>query len=351
MNKTPPYTDATSRSALRRLDDHVRLIRLQAAGFEGFLFTIGALLTGSALTAPEICGLWLLGVLINSYIFALNNFVDLPRDRQNTARASSPLVSGSISPNTALILSMAFPILGMAVIGALGWPPIAIAAFAFFLILGAVVNVYQKLTERPILMDSLFALTMAAPIPVTAMATVDGLPSIVWIATAFLFFLALELNSVAGNLKDLASDSVTGFRTVAVVLGATMTREGYLRPGTRYRRYCIALHGVTTMIGLVGIAGSVRAVSWMNVAVIVACVIICAAGVWSLHRVLAGRRRPSARGRELYFAAGFAIMLVIIALNAEPTSFLYAVGALLLWELVFGIGRRRRTLDRRAVTR
>ena len=39
------------------------------------------------------------------------------------------------------------------------------------LVLGALVNVYQKATSHPLAMDLLFATTMAAPLPVSAPAT------------------------------------------------------------------------------------------------------------------------------------------------------------------------------------
>ncbi|MFC9659351.1 UbiA family prenyltransferase [Nocardia sp. NPDC127606] len=327
--------------------DFARLIRIQAVGFEGFSFAIGPLLTGVELSIIELSLFWLLGILINGYIFALNDFIDLPRDRNNPARAASPLVSGKISPAIALILSISFPLIAVAVIVAVGWPPTAVVAFAFFLILGAVVNVYQKATDRPILMDSLFAVTMAAPIPVAAVAYTDRIPAVVWIATVFMFLLALELNSIAGNLKDLSSDLVTGFRTVAVMLGAKTTPDGHLEPGPRYRRYCVALHGITVAVGLSGVAVSLRGFAWTDFVVVAICVTVSVVGSRDLYTLLVGSRRPSRRGREGYFAAGFILMTIVIALNADLSTFLYSMVVLLSWELLFGIRRYRSASVRR----
>ncbi|WP_405145639.1 UbiA family prenyltransferase [Nocardia salmonicida] len=327
--------------------DFARLIRIQAVGFEGFSFAIGPLLIGAELSIIELSLFWLLGILVNGYIFALNDFIDLPRDRKNPARAASPLVSGRISPAIALILSISFPLIAVAVIVAVGWPPTAVVAFTFFLILGAIVNVYQKATDRPILMDSLFAVTMAAPIPVAAVAYTDRLPVVVWIATVFMFFLALELNSIAGNLKDLSSDLVTGFRTVAVMLGAKTTPDGYLVPGPRYRRYCVALHGITVALGLPGVVVSLRGTAWTDFVLVAICVAVTVAGCTNLYTLLAGSRRPSRRGREGYFAAGFVLMLIIIALNADLSTFLNSMVVLLSWELLFGIRRYRSASVRR----
>ncbi|MFB8005212.1 UbiA family prenyltransferase [Nocardia sp. NPDC056000] len=331
-----------------RIDDFARLVRIQAVGFEGFSFAIGPLLTGVELSIVELSLFWLLGLLINGYIFALNDFVDLPRDRENPARVASPLVSGRISPAIALILSISFPVLALAVIVAVGWPPTAVIAFAFCLILGAVVNVYQKATDRPILMDSLFAVTMAAPVPVAAVAYTDRIPAIVWIATVFMFFLALELNSIAGNLKDLSSDLVTGFRTVAVVLGATATSDGHLAPGPRYRRYCVTLHALTVSCGLFGIVLSLRGFGWTDCAVVAICVAVTSVGCIDLYRLLVGSRRPSRRGREVYFAAGFVLMLLTIGLNADGSTFVSATLVMLFWELVFAIRRHRSASVRRS---
>ena len=118
------------------------------------------------------------------------------------------------------------PLTATIIIMASGWPLAAELPFVFMLILGGVVNLYQKLTRHPLMMDLLFATTMAAPLPVCSRAFLPHVTGLIWCAAAALFFLALQLNSVAGNLKDLESDRRTGFHTVAMSLGANIAPNG-----------------------------------------------------------------------------------------------------------------------------
>jgi len=142
------------------------LLRIHTAGFEGLVFILGPLLGGWRGSFWAFVSLLSLGVLINSYIFALNDLVDLPYDRANPARSRSPLVDGRVSERVALGLSVGLPLTATMIVMASGWPLAAELPFVFMLILGAVVNLYQKVTRHPLVMDLLFATTMAAPLPV-----------------------------------------------------------------------------------------------------------------------------------------------------------------------------------------
>jgi 4-hydroxybenzoate polyprenyltransferase len=309
------------------------LLRLHTAGFEGLVFVLGPLSAGWEGSPSQFALLWLIGVLNNAYIFALNDLVDLPYDRQNPARARSPLVDGRISERSALVCSLALPLLASALVAIANWPVAAKWLLILMLILSAFVNVYQKATRRPLLMDLLFAVTMAAPLPITTLAVMGVVPPLVWLTTSLLFLLSLQLNSVAGNLKDLRADERTGFRTVALSLGATLADDGKVMPGKRYARYCWLLHGAVTGVGLLTLIAATRGRPMpMVLAVATGAAVASWWGVRDLRTLLAGRRRPSPRGREAYFAAGFALLLSATAMHAHWPAFAAAIGALVVWE-------------------
>lgn len=323
----------------------MRLLRLHTAGFLGFVFLMGPMLAGATISIIQGLTLWSIGVLLNGYIFALNDLVDLPSDRYNAARQGSALVSGRVSERLALALSLALP-LGSAILVALaGWERGPQVVFFAVLILAAFVNIYQKATRQPLKMDLLFSATMAAPIPVGCWATVGTVPPNVWIGTVVLFLLALELNSLAGNLKDLRSDSTVGFRTVATSRGARVDDDGYLVPGMPYRRYALFLHGGLTVIALsfalaTGWASGIRAF-------IVVSLVSLPLTIWgavAIGRILAGASRPSSTGRETYFACNFALLLVSTAVLAPLPFLVAALAALTTWEVAFRAtsGRPRR---------
>lgn len=323
-----------------RVAAHLTLLRPHTGGFEGFVFVAGPLMGGWTGSPGAFAALWLMGALTSGSIFALNDLVDLPRDRVNPARRHSPLVSGAVSPRAATVHAVVLPLAVMA--AAATWPPEAIAGLAATLALGAIVNVYQKATRRPLAMDLLFATAMAAPLPVTALACLGGVPAVVWAGTCLFFLASLQLNSMAGNLKDLASDHVTGFRTVAVSLGATVREDGTLLPGRGYARYCRLLSAAVGVSGCVALMIAAGPRVWALALAAVICAVAFWGGGRSLHDLLSGRRRPSPRGREGYFAAGFAMFAAAIGLGAEPWRFCWAVAALLIWEGGFALLRYRR---------
>lgn len=311
------------------------LLRIHTAGFEGLVFVAGPLLAGDQLPLLEAVHLWTLGVLINGYIFALNDFVDLPRDRLNPKRATSALVAGRVSERLALTLSLLLPLGALLVAVYAGWAGGPLAVFVLLLALAAFVNIYQKATRWPLRMDLLFSLTMAVPLPMTTWAVTGRVPAVVWFAAATLFFLSLELNSVAGNLKDLGTDADAGFTTVATSFGARLAENGTLVPGRRYAAYVRGLHAVVTVTALLSasVAAIGRPIVVQAAAALVASFLVVS-GVRSLSRLLAGRRRPSPTGRDPWFAAGFALFLLAIALRAPGVAFVGALATLVTWEVI-----------------
>jgi 4-hydroxybenzoate polyprenyltransferase len=314
------------------------LTRSHTAGFEALVFTVGPALAGWRGSGWGFASLWLMAVLVNGWIFALNDVIDLPFDRQNPARKRSPLVDGRISERLALTLAVSLPLAAVA-IGALAkWPASGEVPLIGLLVVATTVNIYQKVTRHPVIMDSLFALTMAAPIPITAQAVTRHVPVVGWLAAVSLFFLALQLNSVGGNLKDLRADRETGFNTIAVSFGATIAPDGSLVPGRRYSRYCWSIQAITTLSVLLTAGFAVRGRGLPEVFAIAAgAAAACVLGARDLRRLLRGVGRPSGRGTQMYFAGGFATFLIAVGVHSHLPVFLMALGLLIIWTAGFNL--------------
>jgi 4-hydroxybenzoate polyprenyltransferase len=314
------------------------LTRIHTAGFEAFVFTVGPALAGWRGSGWGLASLWLIAVLVNGWIFALNDVIDLPFDKANPARKRSPLVDGRVSERLALTLAVSLPLAAVAIGALANWPASGEVPFIGLLVLATIVNIYQKATRHPLVMDSLFALAMAAPIPITAQAVTGHVPVVAWSATASLFFLALQLNSIGGNLKDLKSDRETGFNTIAVTRGATIAPDGSLDPGQRYSRYCWSVQVITTLSLLLTAGFAVHGRELPEVlAVAIVAVAVAVLGARDLHRVLRGVRRPSRRGTQMYFGGGFATFLVAVAAHSHLPVFLMAIGLLSIWSVGFSL--------------
>jgi 4-hydroxybenzoate polyprenyltransferase len=314
----------------------VRLVRLHTAQWEVLIFLVGPLLLDYPIVSRRVLLLAVLGVLINSYIFVLNNVADLPRDRLHPGRQASPLVSGAVRLESAVFLSLALPLVMWTLIALTGWPRRAEVGFALMVLLGGYVDVYQKISHRisPPIMDIFFGLTMAAPIPVSIWALGRSVPRHGWFLTVGFFVLMVQLNSIAGNLKDLAHDQRSGARTTALYLGSRSRSTG-IELGRSYRLWI----GVTILCS----------VPWFTVAALVTpnvtpvarslaaatTVALWAVGSLSLVALMRGARPPSVRGREPFVYAGMANVLVVVAVGAAPVPFLAVLAAVSAVEITY----------------
>lgn len=312
------------------------LLRLHTAGWEVFVFLLGPLVVGDLDDIGTITTLAVLGVLISSFIFVLNDLADLPRDRLDPGRQRSPLVSGEIGEPIALALSCGLPVAMWFLIALDGWTRAANLAFSALLGLGVYLDVFQKTSRRlpPLLLDVLFSVAMAGPVVVGVAAVRRPITLTIWLLAASFLLLCLALNSVSGNLKDIASDLRTGFRTVAVSMGVRLEGERVVF-SPAYRRY---VHGLGVATGLVTVTTAwVATDGWVRALVTALVAAMAAAIVLDLHRIVSGARPPSRRGRDRYFAFGMVQIVVIAAALAPPLALAAAVTFVATWEVGFRI--------------
>lgn len=319
--------------------DLLNLTRMHTANWEAFVFVVGPLVVRVSIFSWQGATLACLGVLINCFIFVLNDLADLPRDRLNPLRSNSPLVSGAISPAFALLLSCALPIVMWLLIALSAWPAAAEVSFAALVLLGAYLDVYQKTARRvhPLLLDLLFAVCMAGPIPVGVLSVDRSMTSTVWAITVAFGLLCLGLNTIGGNLKDLASDQETGFRTTAIALGVRAV-EGRPQFSAAYRRYLLVLTAATTVSLLIAstLASQDRSPA-ARVAVGVAVLSCCLGMGMAVGALASGRRSPAPRGRERSFGYGMAAMIIVIAAAADFGQLVFALLVVGVAELFFRI--------------
>jgi 4-hydroxybenzoate polyprenyltransferase len=320
----------------------VNLFRLHTAGWEILVFLSGPLLVRSHRDYSTWVVLALLAVMVNAFIFVLNDLADLPRDRLDPRRRNSPLVNKAVNPATALALSVALPICMWVIIDINDWSRSASTAFALCMLLGAYLDVFQKTSKyiHPLILDLLFAAAMAAPIIVGIAAVRERIPTSAWLLAASFLALCLALNSIGGNLKDIGSDLKTGFRTVAIALGVRMVghRIDYSRA---YRGYAgalsLAIAALFIWTGIDCAAGAYRVVA---VAVVGLLGIGCVANI---HSITSGRRRPSPNGRDRYFACGMVAYLVILSARSDLVLLGAVMGVVVAWEVLFRLARRHPT--------
>ena len=310
------------------------LFRLHTAGWEVFVFLLGPLVVGELDDIGTVATLAVLGVMISSFIFVLNDLADLPRDRLDPGRQASPLVSGAIEEPVALALSCGLPVAMWFLIALDGWTRAANLSFSVLLGLGVYLDVFQKTSRRfpPLLLDVLFSVAMAGPVIVGVAAVREPITPTVWLLAASFLLLCLALNSVSGNLKDIASDLRTGFRTVAVSMGVRVEGER-IAFSPAYRHYA---HGLGAAMAAVTVTTAfVASDGWGRVLVTAVVALLAVGVVVDLHQIVSGQRPPSERGRERFFAFGMLQVVIITAALAPPIALAAAVTFVAVWELSF----------------
>lgn len=312
-----------------------RLARLHTAHWEVLAFLMGPIAAGQRLEAAAVAQLSVLALLINAFIFTLNDLADLPRDRLNPRRQRSPLVAGTVSEPLALFLSCLLPVTMWLVIAPADWPSTAEVSFAALVALGAYLDVFQKTSRRvhPIVLDALFATCMAGPIPVSVLALGGELSAEIWLLALSFGLLCLGLNSIGGNLKDLASDRETGFRTVAIALGVDLHagRPIYSAPYKAFVRVVVALSSAALLC--LAITVSSDGAPLVRAGVIGVAILSSIGCGMSAEALLSGRREPSASGRDPIFALGMISLLVSVAAAGSLSAFLALIGCVALIEL------------------
>ena len=86
--------------------NHLRLVRIQGSVFTAVIIIGGSLIM---MRQPDLLHLFLLfiiGILIHIFWFVLNEYIDIRIDEKSLYLKEKPLVSGSISKNYALFISL-----------------------------------------------------------------------------------------------------------------------------------------------------------------------------------------------------------------------------------------------------
>jgi len=215
--------------------DYARLMRLPGLGGLSIAPVLGALsLVGTGLMPSllDLTLLFIVGIFSAVYGFVLNDYIDVEVDRLSSELSERPLVKGTISKRTALLMCL------LSVIGAfliiflffynnhpsfyLGIISILLSAF-----LGSIYNIYGK---KLIGADFLVALSEAFLVLFGAfMVSPNGILTIfTWIIFILTFNQVLYLNAVDGGIKDADHDVFMKVKNIALSAGVRVTAEKHL---------------------------------------------------------------------------------------------------------------------------
>lgn len=271
-----------------------------------FIFVLlGVAAGGRQVSAPTLA-LALVGALaFHLAVYAANDIVDLPIDRTEPRRATSPLVRGNVTTRQMTVT------VGVACLAAL-LAALALAAFAALAAMAAslalllVYDVWGKRCPVPPLTDLAQGLGWAALVVFGSAAAGGARPATAWLAL-YVTVSILLVNGVHGAVRDLANDARHGARTTAMWLGGSTDAGGAAHLPARLWAYGIVLHILDVGV-LVAALATADAGRGPELAIVVlgglGCLVVLCAG-------LAHVDRPRAS-----WGAGFAYIIAMLVLPA-----------------------------------
>ena len=211
--------------------DYARLLRLPGLGGLSIAPVFGALSVG-VFDLWKLTVLFLIGAFSSIFGFVLNDYVDVEVDRLSKDLASRPLVKGTISRRTALLIC------GICVVGAFvaiflvfynSYPAFVYGIVAILLsaVFGSVYNFYGK---RFVGSDFVVALSEALLVLFGALMVVQGNPLSIftWIIFVLTFNQLVYENAVSGGIKDADHDYLMKVKNIALSSGVKVTTENQL---------------------------------------------------------------------------------------------------------------------------
>jgi len=205
-------------------NDYVRLLRLPGLGGLATPALFGAISVG--VMDLHILGvIFLIGCFSTVYGFVLNDYLDVEVDKQTSELYERPLVKGTISKKTALVICV-LSLFGTYLTILLFFYSTPITSSKIFAvicitlagILGSLYNFYSKKIVGAdfLVATSEFLMVLFGALAVTQENTIN---IITWVIAFLTFNQLLYMNAVDGGVKDADHDYKQNVKNIASVLG------------------------------------------------------------------------------------------------------------------------------------
>lgn len=186
-------------------------------------------------------------------VYAWNDVIDLPVDRTEPRRATSPLVRGEVSRPAVTLAASGFAAVALALAAAAGLRAALWMAAALVLLL--CYDIFGKRVRLTPLTDLVQGLGWAALAAYGAAAIGDPTATTVRLG-AYLTLLIVVVNGVHGAIRDLANDYGSGARTTAILLGAVPRADRGVLVPRRLVAYAVVLHIAMAWTLVSGLSGA-----------------------------------------------------------------------------------------------
>ena len=208
-----------------------RFVRLYLLFYTATWVLLGASSVRQGLTIGELGALLGVTLCIHIYTYVLNDVIDLPIDRTQSARRDDPLVRGDITRRSALLIALIQPLLTIPLTWFLGGSSAAYGTLAAAFVTMGAYNLWGKRCRFPPITDAIQGISLGC-LPIYAAQALGMTPTaLTWMVAAYAAVYTVFINGIHGSFRDLDNDFARGVRTTAIILGA--------RPGPAQGERCV----------------------------------------------------------------------------------------------------------------
>jgi 4-hydroxybenzoate polyprenyltransferase len=273
-------------SRLRTLGEYIKLARLHSSVLTGLTPLFGALAMNPDLDIFVIIEIFLIGILVHIFGFVLNEYFDLEVDRRSKELSDKPLVSGSITPKSALwfgiialILSYIFLFLTLG--GEFNLLPILFLSLTF-----GIFYAYDRWGKELIYADALLAGFVGFLCIMGASVVGWPLNELAILITS-LAFLQLFLQNALAGMKDVEHDSAAGAKTTAIRLGVRVnadTAKFSIPSKFKYYIYSVKIFHIVIIYGFLYLYSSWDDLQISTITIVVVLMMIILSKIFSMKR-------------------------------------------------------------------
>jgi 4-hydroxybenzoate polyprenyltransferase len=320
------------KSGLTKLQLYLQLFRLQTGAATALAPVLGAIATGF-FSSGQLVSLFIVGLLYHIFGFVLNEYIDVSIDEKAPDLQKKPLVSGKISRNYALLISIASVIAAGLILFIVFQNILAILFFLLAVVLGGIYDVWGKKVYGLdfVLGIGFFFLGLSG-----ARTSTDQV-SLVVMFVSFVYLIQIVFNNaIEGGLKDVKNDRMVGARTFAQGLGVVVQDET-LMVTKRFIGFGVLLRAIFFIILALIYVENVYS---SDILIITIGLVLGGLSVWSLAKFIGMKQFDRGRLKRAFSIHEIiSYLLLVLVLSSFVSVMLLVVLILLpiLWYVVFNI--------------
>jgi len=306
---------------------YLKLIRPYGMLFLGFTPVFGAIANGE-FTLSHLIILLIIGFLTHIFGFVQNDYYDIEVDNKSKYVLNRPLVIGSISKKTTVIIFVSSFILSLilAIVFLFTFYSFSVLLLSFLLM-----TLYNKYSKRFFGMEFILGIGVFTFGIFGALTVSNNVSNLAILISAFGFIQWLFSVGISANLKDIEFDSKLGIRTTPTIFGVHVSDKKLMIP-ISFSLYAFAIKFIHILIASLPFFLGYTSIFIYDLPIPVICFIIIS--MILLYLTLKILSTPlSKRDKMLIYAGvqeGLALLLIPVALMSYLTENISILPAFLL---------------------